>query len=610
MKIEVLEPVEGGKVVYQLLGRPRPGAKAQARVSVTIRITNDSKTPVKLTDVELQGMSLSAFGLPVELGAGKSMTMQNYRDDSLGRAALLLTAPFPSSLTIKAFAGDAAPAATVTVPAGPHTNDGGPLLWPGHAADLGPGEHWAASSDHGSDHQVFALDTAVRGWKGDHWSETYAGTPDWSVNREHYRVYGTPIYAMADGVVVYAITDHEERPTTKDAPTISKSLGTFSGGGNMLFVQTGDEVALYAHMQLGSIPKEVGVPGATVRRGQYLGKAGLSGSTSHPHLHVHVKRQLPGTTAKNKGQNADLGPYRPMTFSGAQVLAEEAAVSPTAKGWSTLSNQSLPHAYSLLHPTPSGPVPASPAADSATYLSVWRASSEIELRLPGQDWKSFCARWEQLSADSFRLTRVETSTLDGARRFHAVYRRGTFGHALYSLTGWEAFCAKWDELSKQGLRLVDLTSHPQGKDRQYIGVFHAGNDAHALISATGWDAFTGHWAELTSKGLRLVDVEMHGTSSGATQYVGAFRAGSSGHALLGLTGWKAFTAAWAEQTKKGLRLVAVDSLQVGSQRQYVGVFAAGKDGHALHAAKGGDAFSIVCEELNGKGLRMVDLDVF
>src|SRR5262249_26256764 len=149
----------------------------------------------------------------------------------------------------------------------------------------------------------------IWGWDGDRWSDKYPGTDGSS--KEHFRVYGRPVYAMADGTIGWALNDEPEHPTIKRP------------GGNVVFVKTGGEIALYAHLQPGAIPPELRSTGAPVKRGQYLGKAGFSGDTSVPHLHLHVKKE-PAYGAPMSGVEAsgcDAGPFRPMTFKDVQSLA-------------------------------------------------------------------------------------------------------------------------------------------------------------------------------------------------------------------------------------------------------------------------------------------------
>ena len=143
---------------------------------------------------------------------------------------------------------------------------------------------------HPGDVQVFALDIGAVGWDqgSKAWETSYAGS-DPSL-KQSFRVYGKPMHALADGTVCWALNDQPERPTNTDTSNpISPSQGIYFGGGNQIFIKSGGEISVLAHLQPGSIPPELLVPGAAVKQGQYIGKAGLSGSTSVPAPHFHVK---------------------------------------------------------------------------------------------------------------------------------------------------------------------------------------------------------------------------------------------------------------------------------------------------------------------------------
>ena len=65
-----------------------------------------------------------------------------------------------------------------------------------------------------------------------------------------------------------------------------------AGAGNHFYIQHGNEVAGYAHMQKGTLNSKLLAAGAKVTAGDVLGLAGNSGNASEPHLHIHaIKRE-------------------------------------------------------------------------------------------------------------------------------------------------------------------------------------------------------------------------------------------------------------------------------------------------------------------------------
>lgn len=78
--------------------------------------------------------------------------------------------------------------------------------------------------------------------------------------------YGSPIYAVTDGVVSYA--------------------GRHGGHGNYVRIEHGGGIATgYAHMS-----RIAAIPGEHVRRGQVIGYVGSSGLSTGPHLHYELYR--------------------------------------------------------------------------------------------------------------------------------------------------------------------------------------------------------------------------------------------------------------------------------------------------------------------------------
>jgi len=93
-----------------------------------------------------------------------------------------------------------------------------------------------------------------------------------------YYCYGQPILAPADGRVVEAVDSLPDQPIGSQDPA--------HPAGNHVVIDHGhNEFTLLAHLQ----PKSVRVQaGERVQRGQELGRAGNSGNTSEPHLHIHL----------------------------------------------------------------------------------------------------------------------------------------------------------------------------------------------------------------------------------------------------------------------------------------------------------------------------------
>jgi Peptidase family M23 len=123
--------------------------------------------------------------------------------------------------------------------------------------------------------QRFAID-----WEQlDPQERIYVGDPKQPAS---YVIYGKPIYAVADGVVVAAVDGLPDSPPG----LLPAGLAFEQADGNHVVQSLGNgRFALYAHMQ----PRSVKVhAGQHVRAGTLLGLVGTSGNSSEPHLHFQV----------------------------------------------------------------------------------------------------------------------------------------------------------------------------------------------------------------------------------------------------------------------------------------------------------------------------------
>ena len=144
---------------------------------------------------------------------------------------------------------------------------------------------------------------------------------------------------------------------------------------------------------------------------------------------------------------------------------------------------------------------------------------------------------------------------------------------------------------------------------RYAGVFQSGTGAHALWVGDERKGFEKKWGELSKKGFRLIDLETYKVGK-VRRFSGVFRAGSGGHALwLGDTR-QGFLKKWEELSKKGLRLINLETWKDGSTRRYAGVFRAGSGGHALWLGDEWEGFHKKWEQLTKKGLRLINLETW
>jgi murein DD-endopeptidase MepM/ murein hydrolase activator NlpD len=99
-----------------------------------------------------------------------------------------------------------------------------------------------------------------------------------------YCGYGRNAIAVADSTIAAVRDDIPENKPGEGSRSIPITKDTMVG--NYVVLDLGEQrFALYAHLQPNSVQVK---PGATVKRGQILGRIGNSGNSDAPHLHFHV----------------------------------------------------------------------------------------------------------------------------------------------------------------------------------------------------------------------------------------------------------------------------------------------------------------------------------
>ena len=97
-----------------------------------------------------------------------------------------------------------------------------------------------------------------------------------------YFIYGQPVLAPAEGVVIYTSDGDPDQSPSDDTVLPYKSVG-----GNHIVLQVGAREYLYmGHLQPGTIGVAMG---ERIKVGQELARAGNSGASGAPHLHIHLQ---------------------------------------------------------------------------------------------------------------------------------------------------------------------------------------------------------------------------------------------------------------------------------------------------------------------------------
>ena len=130
--------------------------------------------------------------------------------------------------------------------------------------------------------QRFAIDWKRTNEQG----EFYTGD---KTKNESYVDYGTPVHAVADGVITSVLDNVDANaPGVLPAndPVLAAKLTIENVDGNHVIMDIGDGVwAMYAHFQKGSVTVKVG---DEVKKGDAIGKLGNTGNANASHLHFQL----------------------------------------------------------------------------------------------------------------------------------------------------------------------------------------------------------------------------------------------------------------------------------------------------------------------------------
>jgi hypothetical protein len=368
-KLQVsVEPFDSGKVTYAPMAAPAAGQPEAGRLMLRLSITNKECVPITMQNLKVDLLGQGTYPsttLPIAfffftMGVEQSTPLtispsasalwwfQHPADD-----IIFPVDPAPDTIKLSFTCVGVSTPKTFTFPLAPHETPTpqGSYLFPARAADLRPQEYWRTNgATHGigaEGSQSFAYDMGVFGFDehGGGWSWLLPKTT--GDENDDLRIWGKPIYAMADGMVRHCLyqvpsNPHPLKGSTQEeldkelAEQKDKYWGAFEsehgGAGNHLYIQHGDEIVLYAHMQPDKIPVPLRTVGAPVTAGELLGLAGNSGNSSAPHLHVHAIR----------GKEAEVGPLRPFLFRGISVLDAQLVTPSPSDPWVPADGKAIP----------------------------------------------------------------------------------------------------------------------------------------------------------------------------------------------------------------------------------------------------------------------------
>ncbi len=493
------EPEEDGSIVILPLVAGEAGEVGSGQFSLRLDFHNTGQSAVIINHVTVSfpsgGQPNGNYDLNLCVEAGR--TQQWYFDAGDGQAKdnIILNEPLPTVAGFAVSADNYTFPHAFTRPVKVHEAPVpfGTWTWPSYGSDLGPNQYWrgqaATHAPAGGGWQLFGLDLHVADEDG---NTKESGA---TMNEEHY-IWDKAIRAMAKGVVTASADGYEDNdPGTKkcfgDSPDPNADCDGITVYGNYVCLLHGDEEVCYAHMREGTVDPTLLVEGTEVTRGQLLGRAGNSGNSDGPHLHIHAVQD--GTAR-----------LRPMPFREAFAVNVDGNESPDASTpWSYLSAHGLPKPpeVSFIWPTVTHPV-TRPIA-----LSIAQPETFAAYFITQEPQPAFLDRISTLRAQGLRMLSATTYLDNGVRRWGGVWGAGSWDEEFIVDLELEAFHDRVQELfDDRDLRLMDVDSYEVGGTRLWSGISRVGTGANWFLSGFSKIGLLTKLAELEAEGLVPVKV--------------------------------------------------------------------------------------------------------
>lgn len=612
VSITQVQPVNPGNTSQLYVERVAPryaGDAAGWRLNMDMRVNNTSTTSsVKLTTVTVSypgsaiGSSTSTLNRTIPKSGSSGSDLFLIVPDNRINAY-----PLPATVRVQLnFTGYDAKVVTRNLGEYVNKSASGGYRFPASAVS---GGHWKNTTSHdatshhrGAHNQRFAYDLQVVKWNGSAYSARKPGTTG-SSNSDYY-VFGTPIYAMADGWIRKCRRDQPDNaPGVKDPdPEVE---------GNHLYIEhaTG-EVALYAHFKAGSVTSTLCPADAAtdlsifVKQGQFLGYSGNSGNSTGPHLHLHLADKVGFGTYSNPAQGLPLRfnhatarmPATPtstpgftsLTNSAEAALRQSQLISPNPCGWQRVvagGTQWARHGvkstcwqeeFNDIALAGYRPVWRQQVQDGSLsrVASIWRPAAGLPWAARhGQTSAQYQASFDTYKAAGYRLTHVDSYLEDGAVKYSSLFTK-TSGPAWTAYHGASGAThqSRFSSYTAAGYVPRQISVVYVGGERRYTALYEkvsvGGFVALQNIAETSYQAV---YDQQVAAGRRPVylDTYLVGTS---VKFSAVFTSGAPATvARHGLTAAQ-YQTEFTTQSAAGRLLVAVTAYRSGGVLKYAALW--------------------------------------
>ncbi len=392
---------------------------------------------------------------------------------------------------------------------------------PFYANNLKPGERWSTKDHAQTTSQKYGYDLGVK--------RRISGSKSWSSikissdkhwdnpKNSNYLIYGKPVYAMRSGKVIKCWRNAPNNPRPKlpgetgeeleDKMWLHKEYRNrrIPGGGNEVLIQHSDGTkALYAHFKPGSVPSSIcpnnktlySKPGESeaevpedkqvfVKKGKLIGRAGNSGNSTNPHLHIHLEKDgkgkkiyfKRGLAASNSDNKADINKWT--SFSGKIIPKGKVLIWPPTR----LTKEYARHKYPassfqrlFTHLSNSGFMLEwidGYRVGSKTYFNfIWRPANAKWRAYFGRNSKNYQSAMNKAKADGYIATHVESYLTSKGIRYAAIFKKASGSWRARHGIGYTTHKSVLDKAKKDGYKpkVVSVVSY-KGK-RYYTTLFN------------------------------------------------------------------------------------------------------------------------------------------
>lgn len=329
--------------------------------------------------------------------------------------------------------------------------------------------------EHGYDFGGFRYDNSAKIWTEKTVSESaYAKA---RANNK-WILYGKNVYAMRDGKVIACWRNAPENPSGERHSKIDE--GFIYGGGNGFWIEHSDGTrAEYAHFIPGSVPSNLCPHNATlmpakiasprvedawphirvepsqqrtIKAGQLLGRVGNAGTSSNPHLHVHVEKGGRADTVKSGGE--------PVRINFRRGLAAPRDDGNPTPNWTSFAGK----------PAPSGPT------------IIWPPRSLVgEYARHGFPAERFQDLFDHLADSGYRPVWLDTYRVGSRSYINHVWRPAKGEWRAHILVSSDSHQSRTNDAIKAGFTPVFVDSSVAGSQARYTAIFIKGSASNIIM---------------------------------------------------------------------------------------------------------------------------------